>query len=92
MWGGYPYPPCAVSIMGENTMITKENCVFIYDDSQSYKGNFYRWFAMNSREKEIWGDKPYNVNEALEVYKGIWGDKQHNQRNGILKQLEFPFI
>ena len=30
--------------------------IFTYDDSQSYKGNFYRWFAMNTKEKELWGD------------------------------------
>ena len=60
--------------------------VFIYDESQSFKGNFYRWYAMNTREKEIWGDKPYRVNEALEVYKGIWGDKQLKE-SGIFKQL-----
>tara|TARA_B100000809_G_scaffold77911_1_gene75792 strand:+ start:343 stop:543 length:201 start_codon:yes stop_codon:yes gene_type:complete len=60
--------------MGENIMNTES--VFIYDDTQTFKGNFYRWYAMNTKEKEIWGDKPYQVNEALEVYKGIWGDKQ----------------
>ncbi len=69
----------------------REDCIFIYDDSQTYKGNFYRWFAMNTREKNLWGDKPYSVNEALEVYKGIWGDKQ-NKGKGILRQLEFPFV
>ena len=60
--------------------------IFTYDDSQSYKGNFYRWFAVNTKEKELWGDKPYKVNEALEVFTGIWGDKK-NRDKGIYKQL-----
>ena len=71
--------------------MTSENCIFIYDESQSYKGNFYRWFAMNSREKELWGDKPYSVNEALEVYKGIWGDKQ-DKGKGVMRQLKFDLF
>ncbi len=69
----------------------REDCIFIYDDSQTYKGNFYRWFAMNSREKELWGDKPYSVNEALEVYKGIWGDKQ-DKGKGVMRQLKFDLF
>ena len=67
-------------------MFENEN-VFVYDDTQSFKGNFYRWYAMNTKEKELWGDKPYRVNEALEIYKGIWGDKQNSEK-GVFKQLK----
>tara|TARA_B100000809_G_scaffold141007_1_gene138543 strand:- start:20 stop:253 length:234 start_codon:yes stop_codon:yes gene_type:complete len=70
-------------------MKTKIEDIFIYDDTQSFKGNFYRWYAMNTKEKEIWGDKPYRVNDALEVYKSIWGDKQQKEL-GILEQLKLP--
>ncbi|SVC58322.1 uncharacterized protein METZ01_LOCUS311176 [marine metagenome] len=66
--------------------ICGDDLVFTYDDSQNFKGNFYRWYSMNTKEKETWGDKPYKVNEALDIFKSMWGDKQRSEK-GIYRQL-----
>tara|TARA_R100001377_G_scaffold84337_1_gene67653 strand:+ start:1690 stop:1899 length:210 start_codon:yes stop_codon:yes gene_type:complete len=48
---------------------------FEYDDDSDYKSNFSRWFAMNTSEKKIHKEEPYNEEVAQRVFNEQYGGK-----------------
>jgi hypothetical protein len=53
--------------------------VFIYDDNDTFKGNFSAWYSMNSTERENWKLRAYPRDRAYRVFCRIHGEKQNTK-------------
>lgn len=47
---------------------------FHYDESDSYESNFNRWFAMNSREREIYKEPTLSPLAARALFDDLYSD------------------
>jgi hypothetical protein len=45
---------------------------FEYDKQESYEGNFRRWYAMNSKERDIYGEPKLSQLEAEAVFADLY--------------------
>jgi len=47
--------------------------IFNYDTNSNYEDNYRVWFQMNSKERENYGQKPYDREKAEEVFYTMFG-------------------
>ena len=47
--------------------------IFNYDTNANYEDNFRVWFQMNSKERENYGQNPYDRKNAEEVFYTMFG-------------------
>tara|TARA_Y100001970_G_scaffold292070_1_gene431779 strand:- start:2547 stop:2720 length:174 start_codon:yes stop_codon:yes gene_type:complete len=46
---------------------------FVYDNERSVYDNFLTWYDMNCRERRIFNEETYELNEAKEVFRKFTG-------------------
>ena len=49
---------------------------FIYNDKDTYRNNFDRWYCANSMERECYKEPKLSEEKAEEVFQKIWGYKK----------------
>ena len=49
---------------------------FIYNDKDTYRNNFDRWYCANSMERECYKEPKLSEEKAKEVFQKIWGYKK----------------
>ena len=54
---------------------------FKYNGNESFDQNFDRWFLLNCDEKKVYNEKPYEREEAKEIFANYVRDKwQEDQK------------
>ena len=54
---------------------------FKYNGKESFEQNFDRWFLLNCDEKKVYNEKPYEREEAKEIFANYVRDKwQEDQK------------
>ena len=49
---------------------------FVYNDKDSYRNNFDRWYCANSMERECYKEPKLSQDEAESVFQKMWGYKK----------------
>jgi len=56
---------------------------FKYDENLNFKQNFNKWFSLNTKEKLVYNEKPYEREEAIDIFidyvRNEWQEDQENK-------------
>ena len=54
---------------------------FEYNNDHSYATNFFNWRYMNNKEKQIYGQDHYTINEAKKIFDGMYKNKDEQKKD-----------
>ena len=56
------------------------NDEFLYDNTAPYRVNFDRWYVANCIERELYGERKLNFDEAEYTFKKMYGFKKLEEK------------